>query len=239
MRSAESPGRLFDRGYNPRQSRRFGPPSHRGGLPTAATGKDDVWGIWAGRLSAHRQLAATVFDGNVARLSAAYWGAELSSGCRFYGRTLFRRAAGSRLVVGERCIFRSAAWSNQVGLNRPCMLSTVAAGAELRIGTNCGFSGTVLAAVESIVLEDRVVCGANVTITDTDWHGLRASDRRGPAAHSPVHVARDVWIGMNATILKGVTIGEEAVIAAGSIVTDSVPAGVVVAGNPARVVREL
>ena len=205
----------------------------------AATGKDDAWGFWAEHLIARRQLAAAVLNGNVARLSAAYWGVDLGSGCRFYGRTLFRRAAGSVLVVGERCIFRSAAWSNQVGLNRPCMLSTVVTGAELSVGTNCGFSGTVLAAAESIVLEDRVVCGANVTITDTDWHGLRPRERRGPAAHGPVHIARDVWIGMNATILKGVTIGEEAVIAAGSVVTDPVPAGVVVAGNPARVVKEL
>ena len=203
------------------------------------TAETDFRDRLAARLARDRERGATAIWDVLTKACAAYWSVELGSQCEFYGRTLFRRAVGSTLMIGDFCIFRSASWSNQIGLNRPCMLSTVAPGAELRVGTNCGFSGTVLAAAESIVLEDRVVCGANVTITDTDWHGLRPSNRRGPAAHSPVHVARDVWIGMNATILKGVTIGQEAVVAAGSVVTDPVPAGVVVAGNPARVVREL
>jgi len=54
-----------------------------------------------------------------------------------------------------------------------------------------------------------------------------------------VKIADNVWIGMNATILKGVTIGENSVVAAGAIVTKSVPANAIVAGNPAVVVRML
>jgi acetyltransferase-like isoleucine patch superfamily enzyme len=54
----------------------------------------------------------------------------------------------------------------------------------------------------------------------------------------PVTIADNVWIGMNATILKGVTIGENSVVAAGAVVTKSVPANVVVAGNPAVVIKK-
>ena len=53
----------------------------------------------------------------------------------------------------------------------------------------------------------------------------------------PVKIADNVWIGMNAIILKGVTIGENSVVAAGAVVTKSVPANTVVAGNPAVVVK--
>jgi acetyltransferase-like isoleucine patch superfamily enzyme len=56
---------------------------------------------------------------------------------------------------------------------------------------------------------------------------------------APVHIADNVWIGMNAVILKGVTIGENSVVAAGAIVSKNVPANVIVAGNPAIVVKEL
>ena len=70
------------------------------------------------------------------------------------------------------------------------MLSTLRAGASLQIGSMCGFSGTVIAAAESIVIGDRVMCGANVTITDTDWHAVNLSERYTPgtAASAPVSI---------------------------------------------------
>jgi acetyltransferase-like isoleucine patch superfamily enzyme len=67
------------------------------------------------------------------------------------------------------------------------------------------------------------------------------SDRppRPPLKTAPVIIEDNVWIGMNAVILKGVTIGENSVVAAGAVVSKSVPANVVVAGNPAVIVKEL
>ena len=200
---------------------------------------EDPRGVWAERLADKRDAGFRVFYGRVARLSAAFWGVALGDNCDFYGRILFRRAPASSLIIGERCIFRSAVWSNQVGVDRPCQLSTLRPGAHLLIGFNCGFSGTVLGAAESIVLGDRVVCGANVTITDTDWHGMRPEERRDGAKSAPVEIGNDVWIGLNALVLKGVRIGRGSVIAAGSVVTRDVPEGVIAAGNPAVVVREL
>jgi acetyltransferase-like isoleucine patch superfamily enzyme len=115
------------------------------------------------------------------------------------------------------------------------MISTMDPQAEIRIGNDCGFSGTVIAAFRSIVLGDHVTCGANTLITDSNWHP--EDPRSGTPA--PVRIGNNVWLGVNTTVLKGVTVGENAVIGAGSIITSDIPANVIAAGNPCRVIKDL
>jgi acetyltransferase-like isoleucine patch superfamily enzyme len=82
--------------------------------------------------------------------------------------------------------------------------------------------------------------GAHIEIFDSDFHDLRPGRRKtGTPKTAPVEIGDDVFVGMGVRILKGATIGDGAVIGAGSVVTGAIPAGVVAAGNPARVVREL
>ena len=85
------------------------------------------------------------------------------------------------------------------------------------------------------------MCGANVTITDTDWHAIDWRDRLAgkPGETAPIVIDDDVWLGMNAVVLKGVTIGRGTVVGAGSIVSRSLPEGVIAAGQPAVVIRKL
>jgi len=203
------------------------------------TAINDLRGRWPERLFERRGRAAAAFYSQLAKASAAYWGVELGADCDFFGRAPFRRTRGSDLVIGDRCIFRSAKWSNPAGVNRPCMMSTLEAGAELRVGAQCGFSGTALVAAESVVLDDGVFCGVNVTIMDTDMHDLHSLNRESRGACSPVHIEENVWIGMNVVVLKGVSIGAGSVVGADSVVTKPIPAGVIAAGNPAKVIREL
>jgi acetyltransferase-like isoleucine patch superfamily enzyme len=139
------------------------------------------------------------------------------------------------MSVGENCTFLSSPNANLIGINRPCLVSTMAPGAEVRIGNSCGFSGTVIAAFKEIVLGDRLICGANTLITDSDWH---PEDPRSGVS-KPVTIGNNVWLGVNATVLKGVSIGDNTVIGAGSIVTGDVPANVVAAGNPCAVIKPL
>lgn len=92
---------------------------------------------------------------------------------------------------------------------------------------------------ERIDVGDRVLLGANVLITDTDFHPLDPAVRRETpqaGARAPVVIEDDVFIGTQAVILKGVHIGRGAVVGAGAVVTRAVPAGAIVAGNPARIV---
>jgi len=157
------------------------------------------------------------------------------------GMPLFRRAEHSFINIGTDCNFRSLRrWTGQVGLTRPCTIQTLRAGARLIIGNHCGFSSTAVSAAESIEIGENVLCGANVIVTDTDWHCVNPEhriDHIPPSA--PVFIKNNVWLGMNVIILKGVTIGENTVVAAGSIVTKDLPEGVVAAGHPAKIVRHL
>lgn len=169
-----------------------------------------------------------------ARLSARWWGVSLAPLCTFNGLPQFRRHPGSRITIGAGCKFNSAHASNLIGVNRPCIVSTLKEGAQIHIGPNCGFSGTVIGCASRIVLGENVQCGANTLINDTDWH--TDDPRTGPDA--PVIIEKGVWLGVNVTVLKGVTIGENTLVAAGSVVTRSLPANVVAGGIPAKVLKQ-
>jgi acetyltransferase-like isoleucine patch superfamily enzyme len=169
------------------------------------------------------------------RLFLAWWGVSMGRGCSFYGLPCFRRHPRSRITIAANCEFLSASTSNLIGINRPCIISTLAEGAEIEIGTNCGFSGTVIGCAGRIVIGDHVRCGANALITDTDWH--TDDPRTGPDA--PVIIGNNVWLGVNVIVLKGVSIGENTLVGAGSLVTRSLPANVFAAGVPAKVIRHL
>jgi acetyltransferase-like isoleucine patch superfamily enzyme len=101
-----------------------------------------------------------------------------------------------------------------------------------------------IAALNSIEIGDNVLIASNVFITDHD-HGdtspesLQVTPAQRPLSHSPVKIEKNVWIGQNAVILKGVTIGESSVIAAGSVVTRNVPPFCVVAGIPATILKQV
>jgi acetyltransferase-like isoleucine patch superfamily enzyme len=85
---------------------------------------------------------------------------------------------------------------------------------------------------------DRVMIGPNVNIITTG-HPLEPSKRRAYVEAKPIVIERDVWIATGATILGGVTVGENSVVAAGAVVTKDVPPNSFVAGVPARIVRSL
>ena len=151
----------------------------------------------------------------------------------FYGKPFFRNHPGASIVINNYCTFRSKSTSNLIGINRPCMISTLTSEAEIIIGEKCGFSGTVIGAFLKIELEDNVRCGANTLITDSDWH----TDDPRSGKSKPVFIRKNVWLGEGVKVLKGVTIGENSVIGAGSIVVKSIPANVIAAGNPCRIIK--
>jgi acetyltransferase-like isoleucine patch superfamily enzyme len=116
-------------------------------------------------------------------------------------------------------------------------------------------NGALIMAQERITIGSHCLISWNVGIADSDFHPLEPAQRRidaralapyfedRPARPQlktrPVTICDNVWIGMHAVLLKGVEIGENSVVAAGAVVTKSVPPNVVVAGNPANVVRQL
>lgn len=200
----------------------------------------EIWGRIFIRLIYKAHEVLTWLATCEAKALCFLWRVKLDKGCIFHGRISLWRAPDSTIEIGQKCRFRSGKWSNRIGLNRPCMVSTLRHKAHILIGENCGFSGTVIAAAESIRIGSNVICGANVTITDTDWHHadpIKRRDELAPAA--PIVVEDNVWLCMNVAVLKGVKIGRGSVIAANSVVAKSIPDNVIAAGQPARVVKSL
>jgi acetyltransferase-like isoleucine patch superfamily enzyme len=111
----------------------------------------------------------------------------------------------------------------------------VGPGARVTVGDDTHFDGdsSVIAAV-NVSIGTGCAIAWEVLIMDTDFHRV---DGR-PASDAAVQIGNRVWVGVGAKILKGVTVGDGAVIAAGAVVTRDVPAGALAAGNPAKVIRE-
>jgi acetyltransferase-like isoleucine patch superfamily enzyme len=163
------------------------------------------------------------------------YGIKVGKRNKYIGLIKLKRFQNSSISIGDHCIFLSKPFSNQIGINRPCMLSTQSENAKIEIGNFCGLSGTVIGAFSTIRLGNNVRCGANTLITDSDWHD--DDDRSGKVAS--VNIEDNVWLGVDVTILKGVTIGVNSVIGAGSVVTRSIPANVIAAGNPCKILKPI
>jgi acetyltransferase-like isoleucine patch superfamily enzyme len=114
----------------------------------------------------------------------------------------------------------------------------VADGAHLRIGDRAQLNAgtTFTASTHDVTIGDDVKIAAFVEITSSGGHELVAGDGTRTA---PVVIGNNVWIGRGAFVLPGVTIGDNAIVGAASVVNKDVPADVVVAGAPAKVIREL
>lgn len=130
-------------------------------------------------------------------------------------------------------------------------ISTEASG-YIEIGDYCYITNASLVCSEKLIIGNRVFIAGGVTIADSDFHPLEPAARladtialspignvkkRIPITSSPVIIEDDVWIGYNATILKGVRIGAGAVISPGALVISNVQEGSTVAGNPAKPVN--
>jgi len=98
--------------------------------------------------------------------------------------------------------------------------------------------GVRISAANHIFIADSCMLASHVYITDSDWHGIY--DRSMPPREkSFVKLEENVWVGDSSIICKGVTIGKNSIIGAGSVVTSDIPANVIAAGNPAKIIKQL
>lgn len=190
-------------------------------------------------------------DTRINYIRSKWWGVSLGAKCTFVGKTFFKRAPGSKICIGKSSRFLSDFTANSLGVNRPCMISALGYESTVIIGEKSGFSGTVVTANRSVKIGNRVFCGANTTMTDSDAHSLDFRDRvpedfvpkdehwEEPVGVAPVVIEDDVFLGLNVVVLKGVTIGRGTVVGAGSVVTNNLPAFSIAAGKPAKVVGSL
>ena len=166
----------------------------------------------------------------------------VSVGCGLCVRSLpfCRRHGDGSIELGNNLRINNTLRENPGGVVHRTVLYA-GRGAALRIGNDVGISGAILYALADITIGDRCLLGSNCCIFTSDHHGLHPANRRTTLAvrNAPVVLEEDVWIGANATILKGVTIGRGSIVSASSVVTGNIPAGTIVLGNPARVIARI
>lgn len=159
------------------------------------------------------------------------------------GRPGINRKRGSDIRLGRGVTLCSSGMANPVAdCGMRCRLATLAKGAKLILHDGVGLSSTLICCAIRVEIGEDTQIGGGVMIFDTDFHPRGENGRwlTDPAAVAkPVLIGRRCFIGARAIILKGVTIGDGSVVGAGSVVTKSVSPGVIVAGNPAVVVRSL
>lgn len=137
--------------------------------------------------------------------------------------------------------FGDAVWLNS--FPNGCMfrtaLNTYFPCAKISIGNRCKINGTVFHANQEILMGDDCRIGPGTVICDNDSHrvALSVEERSKTPVSAPIHIGNNVWIGMNCIILKGVNIGDNVIIAAGSIVTKCCEPNAIYAGNPAKFIK--
>lgn len=170
----------------------------------------------------------------ICRFKIYLWKIKIGEHASFTGNTIFCKKPGSSISIGNNCSFNSNSRFNFRGINHCCILSTGKSDAKLIIGNKCGFSGVSITCDKLIQIGNNVIVGANSKISDRNGH-----EDRYYYPPREVKIGNNVWVGMDVTIMPGVEIGDNSIIGAGSIVTKDIPANVVAAGNPCKVIRTL
>lgn len=161
------------------------------------------------------------------------------------GKPSIERANGARIILGKGVILVSESTANTAGINHPVIISAEGPGSIIRIEDGVGISGASIVTCSEIVVGEQTMIGANCNIYGTDFHCQRASERlhqsngTASAPTSPIHIGKRCWLASNITVLKGVTIGDESVVGAMSLVNKDVPSKAVVAGVPAKLIKTI
>ena len=186
------------------------------------------------------------------RLKFRVIGVEFGRNLKVYNKLYLTKFPNSLLSIGDNFVFSSGGCINPLCRN---LLGAIflEPGSEIMIGNNSGVSSACLWAKKKIVIGNGVNVGGDCIIMDSDAHSLDWRIRAGlvkdesgrivsdtnSAKSSPIIIEDTVLIGTRCIILKGVTIGARSIIAAGSVVTKSIPADCVAGGNPCRVIRKI
>ena len=174
-------------------------------------------------------------------IKACIQNVSVGKGLYCCGPCILRNSYSGTIEIGNT--FNVISHNSRVTANSVSAPSRlVSYGGIISIGDNVGVNGvSITARSKTIRIGNHVMIGPNCVIVDSDFHQLDPDKRCGfePVTDADVTIKDNVWLGMNVIILKGVTIGENSVIGAGSVVTTNIPSNVVAVGSPAKVVRSI
>lgn len=184
------------------------------------------------------------------RLKFWLYGIRFGKNMCVFAKCYIEKAHGSNIEIGYDFRFTNDEAFNPLCRNIRGCLYTAFPNSKINIGNNVGMSSTCVWANTCVTIGNNVKIGGDCLIMDTDAHNLDYHIRRShktdkdkysidskSANTAPIIIEDDVLIGTRCIILKGVTIGARSVIAAGSVVTKSVPADCIAGGNPCKIIR--
>ena len=173
-------------------------------------------------------------------------GAKLGNNVKLANKVYLHMGKDTNISIGNNVVIHSGDNLNPISSNTYCSIF-VTDHAILEIGDWSGISGGCIWSSERVSIGRHVNIGANCIIIDGDIHNLDWAKRRidrtpknsVPFKHGQIIIEDDVWLGANCIILKNVTIGARSIIGAGSVVSKSIPADCIAAGNPCKIIRML
>lgn len=170
----------------------------------------------------------------------AHPGVDLLGWVTVSGRMIWKIDPRGCMIIHPGVRIHSGPRVNGYGGHRPTIIWVLAAG-RLTVGPGAGVSSSTIVCQDAVTIGANVMIGGGSEIVDTDFHpldpGARARHVGDAVRTAPVIVEEGAWIGGRVMVLKGVTIGRQSIIGAGSVVTRSTSAGQMWAGNPARLIR--
>lgn len=148
-----------------------------------------------------------------------------------------------KIVFGDHVTINSSWFSNPIGGDTRSNFTAVNKESTIMIGNNVGISNSAFHAYTSISIGDNTIVGGGCRIWDSDFHSIDPNIRvfgdDDEVKMAPIAIGKNVFIGGGAFILKGVKIGDNSIIAAGSVVTKNVPDNEIWGGNPANFIKNI
>jgi acetyltransferase-like isoleucine patch superfamily enzyme len=177
------------------------------------------------------------------KLKCFYYGVEYGRDIQVFGNVHIQTSRGG-IKIGDRVVLvSSSSRCSAAALNHPVRLRTHAGTARIILEDRVGLNGTsITCRSRTIRIGANTIVAPNCTIVDSDYHAPWPPDTRWENSaferDADVMIGRNVWIGMNCLVLKGVRIGDNSVVAAGAVVVRDIPANSLAVGCPARVTKE-
>lgn len=158
-----------------------------------------------------------------------------------YGIPYIHVSLKGNVSIGENFVLGNSIKNNATGITGRCKID-VRNNANLIIGNNVGITLTTITCFNQVRIDDNVKIGFGTHIMDTDFHSIDPAIRSttdDDVKTAPIHIKRNAFIGAHCFIMKGVTIGENSIVGAGSVVTKSIPDNEIWGGNPAKFIRKV
>jgi acetyltransferase-like isoleucine patch superfamily enzyme len=183
------------------------------------------------------------WDGAIVPMRLRLLGVKVAGRARFVGAPIIALARDSEIEICDNALLISRCFATALGVSHRIVLRTLSSRARIHIGEHSGLSGATICAINSVTVGPQSMLGADVLVMDTDFHPINSQNRRHApveeASSAPVAIGTNVFIGARSIVLKGVSIGDNSVIGAGSVVNGSIPSNVIAAGNPCRIIKSI